>query len=501
MNVAFIVVILFLALNLGVGLYKPKSARLAEAQKAGKTAEEEISDYYTAGRSISSWIMGLTVAATIISGGSLIATPSLIYAKGLVGAAWQNNGLWYGVLGTAVLGKRFTTLGNRFQVSSIPELLGIRFGQTARKITGIMIVIILFANISTQFSGSARVIESVSGWSYASCIILIGVIMTLYISFGGAKAQSWTNVLQAGFMTFGLVLIAVIALSKLGLIEMIHTMGEIDPDLIRMPGVGNYLSIPRFISYGLCLMAVVGIGQPSAQSRFLATKPGTSFKPAIIYGSIAILLWYPCMYVAGAAAKCLLPDLASPDLAFPQLALTQLHPLLAGICLAGVLGATMSTATALVLTASASITNDIASEKVRRMSPKGIKILLIISTLVVSLGGVIMAIDPPELLMTLSTLATGSMGCAFTPMFLGMAYFPGTTKAGALSGAIVGGGIVLVGHMNAAWTNPLGFHVIGWGLILGTLVTVIVSKLTKHSKDEVLEPFYTDGEVIEVAKG
>lgn len=501
MSMAFAVVILFLALNLGVGLYRPKAVRLAEKHKTGQNAEGVISDYYTAGRTISTWIMGLTVAATIISGGSLIATPSLIYAKGLVGAAWQNNGLWYGILGTAVLGKRFTTLGNRFKVSSIPELLGIRFGQSARRITGIMIVVILFANISTQFSGSARVIESVSGWSYAACIILIGVIMTLYISFGGAKAQSWTNVLQAGFMTFGLVLIAVVVLSKLGLVNMITTMDSIDPELVRMPGVDNYLSIPRFISYGLCLMAVVGIGQPSAQSRFLATKPGTSFKPAIIFGSIAILIWYPCMYVAGAAAKCLLPNLNSPDLAFPQLALTQLHPLLAGVCLAGVLGATMSTATALVLTASASITNDIASGAVRRMSPRGIKILLIVSTLVVSLGGVLMAIDPPELLMTLSTLATGSMGCAFTPMFLGMAYFPGTTKAGALSGGILGAGIVLVGHLNPAWTNPLGFHVIGWGLILGTLVTIVVSKLTKHSQEEVIEPFYTDGMVIEVEKG
>lgn len=500
MNLAFIVVILFLAFNLGVGLYRPKSQRAAECSEGEQGAEETISDYYTGGRSISSWVMGLTVAATIISGGSLIATPCLIYARGLVGAVWQNNGLWYGVLGTAVLGKRFTTLGNRFKVSSIPELIGIRFGQSARMITGIMIVVILFANIATQFSSSARVLESVSGWSYEACIILIGVIMTLYISFGGAKAQSWTNVLQAAFMTLGLVLIAVIALWKMGLVEMIQTMDAIDPALVRMPGVDNYLTIPRFISYGLCLMAVVGIGQPSAQSRFLATKPGTSFKPAIIFGSFAIIIWYPCMYVAGIAAKCMLPDLASPDLAFPQLALTQLHPLLAGICLAAVLGATMSTATALVLTASASITNDIAISKVRHMGGKGVKVLLIVSTFVVSLGGVLMSINPPDLLMTISTFATGSMGCAFTPVFLGLAYFPGTTKAGALSGAITGAGIVIIGHLNDAWTNPLGFHVIGWGLILGILVTVVVSKFTKHSADEIIEPFYTDGEVIELKK-
>lgn len=490
---AFAVVILFLALNLGVGLWQPKSARL----KRNTTAAEEISDYFTAGRSVSSWIMGLTVACTIISGGSLIATPSLIYAKGLVGAAWQNNGLWYGVLGTAVLGKRLTTLGNRFKVSSISELIGIRYGQITRMITGCMIFVILFANVATQYSGSARVLETVSGWNYQVCVIVIGAVMTLYIAFGGAKAQSWTNVLQALFMTMGLVIIAVVALSKLGLIDMINTMDAANPELIRMPGVGNYMSIPNFISYGLILMAVVGIGQPQAQARFLATKPGTSFRPAIIFGSFAIILWYPCMYIAGMAASVMLPGLSSPDLAFPQLAITTLSPILAGVSLAGVLGATMSTATALILTASAAVTNDIAAKWSHRMSPKRVKLLLIAATFVVSFGSVLASLNPPDLLIEISAFATGTMGCTFTPMLLGLCYFSSSTKAGVLTGSIVSAAIVISGYA-LDFQNPLGFHVVGWGLIIGILLTIIVSKLTKHSADEIIEPFYTDGEVIEL---
>lgn len=492
---AFAVIIIFLAMNLGVGLWQPKSARL----KKNTSASEEISDYFTAGRSVTSWVMGLTVACTIISGGSLIATPSLIYAKGLVGAAWQNNGLWYGVLGTAVLGKRLTTLGNRFKVSSISELLGIRYGQLTRMITGVLLFFILFANVATQYSGSARVLETVSGWSYQSCVIVIGAVMTLYIAFGGAKAQSWTNVLQAIFMTLGLVIIAVVALNKIGLVDMISAMDAANPELVRMPGVDNYLDIPRFISYGLILMAVVGIGSPSAQARFLATKPGTNFKPAIILGSFAIILWYPCMYISGMAASVMLPDLSSPDLAFPQLAVTTLSPILAGISLAGVLGATMSTATALILTASAAVTNDIAAKWSHKLSPKRVKALLIISTFIVSLGSVLASLNPPDLLIEISAFATGSLGCIFTPMFLGMCYFPSSTKTGVLTGSLTGAIIVIAGYA-FDYQNPMGFHVIGWGLIIGSLLTIIVSKLTKHSDDEVIEAFYTDGEVIDLKK-
>ena len=113
-----------------------------------------------------------------------------------------------------------------------------------------------------------------------------------------------------------------------------------------------------------------------------------------------------------------------------------------------------------------------------------------------------MAIDPPELLMTLSTLATGSMGCAFTPMFLGMAYFPWDDKSRCTIRRYLGcRELCWLGTSTLPGRTPLGFHVIGWGLILGTLVTIVVSKLTKHSQEEVIEPFYTDGMVIEVEKG
>ena len=276
MNTTLAILLVFMVINLGVGLYHPKKKEKA-ASASGSSA---ISDYYAANRSIQGWVVGIVVAATMISGGSLIATPGLIWSNGLCGAAWQQHGLWYGLLGTAILGKRLSVLGTRVKANSIPHLLGIRYGEPTRIITAAMIVCILFASTAMQYSASARVLQSASGFAYETCVILIGVVMTLYLAFGGAKAQAWTNVIQAAFMTAGLFAIAVAAAGKFGITNMINTMGEMDQNLITLPGVNGYLSMGVYVSYSLILMACIGISRPETNSRYLTMKKGSPYRSA-----------------------------------------------------------------------------------------------------------------------------------------------------------------------------------------------------------------------------
>jgi len=402
MNTTLAILLVFMVINLGVGLYHPKKKEKA-ASASGSSA---ISDYYAANRSIQGWVVGIVVAATMISGGSLIATPGLIWSNGLCGAAWQQHGLWYGLLGTAILGKRLSVLGTRVKANSIPHLLGIRYGEPTRIITAAMIVCILFASTAMQYSASARVLQSASGFAYETCVILIGVVMTLYLAFGGAKAQAWTNVIQAAFMTAGLFAIAVAAAGKFGITNMINTMGEMDQNLITLPGVNGYLSMGVYVSYSLILMACIGISRPETNSRYLTMKKGSPYRQCLILGSIAVFFWYPCMYLAGMAAKVALPDLAAADLALPQIVIELLPPVLQGVALAGILGATMSTASALILTASASVSNDFAYKWLEKRDEKSVKLIVVVVTVVISMGSVLISLNPPQLSSTWPHLQT-----------------------------------------------------------------------------------------------
>ncbi len=489
MNVALIILIIFMAINLGIGLFQPK--RKAAKTKGSRTA---LTDYYAAGRSISGWIVGIVVAATMISGGSLIATPSLIWKVGLAGAQWQQHGLWYGILGTAILGKRLSVLGTRMNVNSIPQLLGIRFGETTRMVTAVLIVGILFASTAMQYSASARVLQSASGLRYEACVIIIGLVMTLYLAFGGAKAQSWTNVVQAAFMTVGLLAIGFIAAQKLGITNMINTMGEADINLITLPGVDNYLNMGTFVSYSMILMACIGISRPETNSRYLTMKKGSPYRQCLILGSGLVFIWYPLMYLAGMASKVLLPNLEVADLALPAITMELLPPLLQGMTLAGILGATMSTASALILTASASVCNDFAYKWLEHREERHVKGIVIVVTVFISMGSVLISLNPPQLLVSMAAFANGTMGVAFMPIMFGCLFFPRMTTAGALAGTIGGTAITIAGYV----FKPVifGFHIIGWGFFAGIALAIVVSMLTKHSPNEQFEVFYHDGKII-----
>lgn len=493
MNTTLLILIIFMVLNLGVGLYRPKEG----IKKKSGGAQSALSDYYAANRSIQGWVVGVVVAATMISGGSLIATPGLIWSNGLCGAAWQQHGLWYGILGTAILGKRLSVLGTRVKANSIPHLLGIRFGEPTRLITAALIVCILFASTAMQYSASARVLQSASGLGYEVCVILIGVVMTLYLAFGGAKAQAWTNVIQAAFMTAGLFAIGIVAARQFGVTNMIETMGKMDINLITLPGVNNYLTMGNYVSYSLILMACIGISRPETNSRYLTMKKGSPYRLCLVLGSILVFLWYPCMYLAGMAAKVVLPNLPAADLALPQITIELLPPILQGMTLAGILGATMSTASALILTASASISNDFAYKWLEGRDEKSVKQIVVAVTVIISMGSVFISLNPPALLISMAAFANGTMGVAFMPIMFGCLFFPGMTTLGALAGTLGGTVVTILGYVTKN-TYIWGFHCIGYGFFAGIALSILVSMITKHSSSEQLDLFYTDGAIVKL---
>ncbi len=490
------IVIAYILLCLGAGLYQPKK------KDEPKPADvSEMDDYYSGGRSITGWVVGIVVASTLISGGSMIATPSLIWNNGLSGAIWQNFGMWYGVLGTIVVGKRLAAVGNRIKANSIPEMLGVRFGSATRWATAIFIVILMFAYVSVQYTASARVLQIASGIGYQWCVVIIGVTMLIYLCLGGARAQAWTNVLQSAFMTIGCVAIAYVVLQKFGGIgPLIQEMGKQNPELIKLPGAKGYLPFPLIISMGFIFMFCGGVGQPQAQSRFLLMKKGSPFKPAMLWGGLLISIWYPCMYLAGMAARVMFPEMEHADQAFPKITEALLSPAMVGLTLAGILGATMSSASAMILTVSASITNDIVGVVKPELSMHTMKKYAIFATFFVTGGSIVISLYPPEMLILMSNFAFGALGVAFTPSMLGALFFKGATKAGTLWGSVLGCGFVIFSYIVLGTSAPLGFHAVAWGFIISIVVTYLVSKSTEHSPEEKLDLFYEDGEIFDPAR-
>ena len=205
---------------------------------AGRVKEEKkegfLSDYFLGSRGFGVWALALTAAATSASGGSFMGFPALIYTHGWVLALWIAGYMTVPLVAMALMGKRLNQVARRAGAITIPEILGKRFNSAAVGATAtIMIVLFLFCYLLAQFkagskilsvlledspiyrgavNGMAKVIEGIpwveqAGPDYVLCLVVFGIAVVAYVSYGGFRAVVWTDVMQGVVMGLGVVLI------------------------------------------------------------------------------------------------------------------------------------------------------------------------------------------------------------------------------------------------------------------------------------------------------
>lgn len=80
------------------------------------------SEYFVAGRTIGSWILGLTWIATAASGGTFIGFPALIYTHGYILFLWIGSYMVMGIVGMGVLGKRLNQIARKTGIITVSDL-------------------------------------------------------------------------------------------------------------------------------------------------------------------------------------------------------------------------------------------------------------------------------------------------------------------------------------------------------------------------------------------
>ena len=465
--------------------------------------ETFMQDYYLAGRGLGAWVVGMVAMSALASGGTLIGTPSIVWGYGFVGGLWQTQGFMYGLIAVGIIGKRIAELSGRVNAISLTDLMRERFGRGTGIICTIIIIAVLFPYAAAQFVASARVLEVTLGIDYVAGIITFAVIIALYLSLGGIRAQMFTSVIQSVLMLIAAVVGMIVVLVVLGGLGPITTaLGQQNPEFLIPPGPDGWMPIPFYISYGIMLPAFAAMGQPHVVTRFFALGPKQSYRVTMFTGGAVTILWFLPLVIIGLGARAIFPELASPDFAFPMIALELFPAFIAGIFLAGMVAAMMSTVDAMLLTVSASFTKDIY-QRVLNPQASGQKLRLagILSTLVLSVGAIIIALYPPDFVLFLVLAAFGTFGVSFGPAIIAGLFWKRANAHGAFASMLIGFVVTAGLHLPMIPTNPLGFHAVGWGGIASVLALFIVTLLTPPSEISVLRKFYSAREVTEVNTG
>src|SRR4051794_38730358 len=146
-----VALVIFTLVSLGLGVV----ANLVTSRKAGF-----LQKYFLGNRSMGAVAVALTAA--VMSGGTFLGFPSLVYNFGWVVGLWIASYMVAPMTVLGVLGKRIGQLSRRNGAITLPDLFRERFGSPALGLlTSLLVMFFLTVFLVAQFKGGALIMKIV----------------------------------------------------------------------------------------------------------------------------------------------------------------------------------------------------------------------------------------------------------------------------------------------------------------------------------------------------
>ncbi|MFS0671705.1 cation acetate symporter [Ornithinibacillus sp. 179-J 7C1 HS] len=276
-----VVVILFLAivaLTLYITYYAAKRTKSA-------------GDFYTAGGGLTGWQNGLAIAGDYLSAASFLGIAGAIALNGFDGFFYSIGFLIAYLVVLLLVAEPLRNLGKY----TLADMINSRFD--AKKVRGVAalstITIVLFYMIA-QLVGAGALIQLLFDIPYWIAVLIVGVMMTIYVLFGGMIATSWVQITKAVLLMAGMVIISFIVLMKFNfnigaMFTEVKTATSHGADYLN-PGI-KYDDPLGTIS--LMLALVLGTaGLPHILMRFFTVKDAKTARSSVITATWTIGIFY-----------------------------------------------------------------------------------------------------------------------------------------------------------------------------------------------------------------
>ncbi|MBE6037481.1 MAG: sodium/pantothenate symporter [Clostridiales bacterium] len=467
----------YLVLNVAIGMI------MAKKQEAGSTMSKE-KKYFIGSRGMNGLVLAMTTMATYTSVSSFVSGPGaagMTYGYAQVWVAAVQFGAVFLVMG--VLGNRLAISARKTGAVTIAGYLKARYKSDVLVIvTSLLMVAFFMAQMVSQFTGGATLIESVTGLPYWVSLVIFAVVVIAYTAFGGFTAVVITDTIQGLIMVLGTFLFIFFVLKAGGGLEGIN-----EGMANNLPGVYDDLTAKYTPGALLSFWVLVGVGTiglPQTAVRSMGFKSTKNLKSAMVIGTIVCVVVIGGMHLAGAWAGALLDfdNLPTSDYMIPMLVQKIMPTPIAGLFLAAPLAAVMSTVSSLLILASAAIIKDLYRTYIVKDNEvkiakynKNFSKLSFGATLIIGALVTIFTLEPPEIIFFLNLFAMGGMECAFFWPLVGGVFCKWGTKQGAVASSIGGTAVYIFCYY---FVKVAGINAVVWGLLAGMILYFVVSKLT-----------------------
>ena len=336
----WVVIAVYLLAMLGVGWY------CYNREKRGNNSTD---DYFLAGRDVPWWAAGLSLYATGTSAISFIAIPALSFSTNWLYLSQQ----CIGVFGLLFVAYKIIPVIRRLNLVSIYNYLEIRFHTSIRLMASALTILFqLVGRLSIVLYLPALAIASVTGANVVVCIVLMGVVTTLYTLVGGMKAVIWTDVIQVVVMIGGALFAIGYMVNGIdgGLAEVINIAQS--NDKVHLFDFSWNFTTPTVWAIILVVLTDVPTW-PKEQvmmQRVLATRDDKSARASVLTLAAVVIPGSFLFYAIGTALYAFykthpgqLNPLIDTDATFPVFIAAELPIGITGLIIAGLFAASMST--------------------------------------------------------------------------------------------------------------------------------------------------------------
>jgi len=273
-------------------------------------------DFYTAGGGITGFQNGLAIAGDYMSAASFLGISAAVMATGFDGLIYSIGFLVGWPVVTFLLAERLRNLGK----FTFADVAAFRFAQTPVRVfaaSGTLVVVAFY--LIAQMVGAGQLIKLLFGLDYMVAVLLVGVLMMVYVLFGGMTATTWVQIIKAIMLLGGATFMAFMVMAEFGFSPeaMFAKSVQIKTDLaaqsgkspeeaakigFSIMGPGGFVKDPiSAISFGMALMFGTA-GLPHILMRFFTVPNAKEARKSVLWATTWIGYFYVLTFIIGFGA-------------------------------------------------------------------------------------------------------------------------------------------------------------------------------------------------------
>ncbi|MGE7414441.1 cation/acetate symporter ActP [Methylobacterium tarhaniae] len=461
------------ALNpIAIGLFLVFVAvTLGITAKAARRGTRTASDFYAAGGSLGGVQNGLAIAGDYTSAATFLGVTALVYGSGYDGMIYAVGFLVGFPMILFLIAEPLRNLGRY----TFADVVAYRLSEVpVRLVAGLNTLVIVLLYLIAQMVGAGKLIELLFGLPYATAVALVGVLMMLYVAFGGMRATTWVQIIKAVLLLLGTALMAGLILARFGFSPeaLFARAVALHPKSHAIMAPGGLVRDPvSALSLGVALIFGTA-GLPHILMRFFTVADARQARLSVLVATGFITVFYTLLFVLGFGAIALVlgepafTDAAGKLIGGSNMVALHLADRLGGAPLLGFISAVafatiLAVVSGLAIAGASAASHDLYARVLRRgraSEAEEVRVskgaTVVISLCAMALG---LAFENQNIAFLVGLVFAIAASANFPVLVLSVSW-PGLTTRGAVAGSLAGLvcalGLMILGP--GIWSTVLG---------------------------------------------